>query len=115
MTGFFIKAALKGYINGFYYPLLFQDHMDDPKSSHCRMRTEEGFRAATKVTAVLQYGQLSNLEAYMKYRERVVENILDDTFDPRAYQGWRDRLRRGVKWAYRMVRFPTNKPAKRGI
>lgn len=94
LTGYFINVAMKGYINGFYYPLLLQDHMDDPKSTHCRMRTEEGFRAATKDTAVLQSGRFSTFEALMKYREAIVENILQDTFDPRAYIGWRGRLRR---------------------
>src|ERR1035438_7758221 len=104
MTGFFIRVAAKGCINGFYCPLLFQDHMDDPKSSHCRIKTEEGYREAAKVTAVLQSGRFSDLEGYMKYRQAIIDTILDGTLDPRAYVGWRDRLRRGTKWALRIAR-----------
>jgi glycosyltransferase involved in cell wall biosynthesis len=111
MTGFLIKGALKGYINGFYYPLLFQDHMDDPKSSHCRIRTQEAFEAAKKVTAVLQYGRFTNLDGYMKFREAVVGNLLDDTFDPRSYVGWRDRMRRAAKWINRKLQSRNGKPA----
>jgi hypothetical protein len=77
------------------------------------MRTEEGFRAATKDTAVLQSGRFSNFDALMRYREAIVENILQDTFDPRAYIGWRGRLRRLSRRLRDLLPPHANQAAKR--
>jgi len=30
LSHYWIRTALAGYINGFYYPLIYQEHMDDP-------------------------------------------------------------------------------------
>jgi len=38
------RAAAKGFINEWYYPFLYQGHMDDPRSQHTGIRSEEDFQ-----------------------------------------------------------------------
>ena len=38
-TGFCIRLARAGAVNGFYYPFLPEDHMDDPRSPHTLIMT----------------------------------------------------------------------------
>jgi hypothetical protein len=37
LSRFWIRLAVSGRINGWYHPLIFQEHMDDPRSSHCAL------------------------------------------------------------------------------
>jgi glycosyltransferase involved in cell wall biosynthesis len=98
MTGFFLTAALRGYVNGFYYPLFYQEHMDDPKSTHCQIKTDDGFQNALKVTAGLQSGRFKDLSAVWRYRETIIKNLLEETYEPKNYVGWRSRIRQGKRW-----------------
>jgi glycosyltransferase involved in cell wall biosynthesis len=37
LSRFWIRLAIHGRINGWHYPLVLQEHMDDPRSSYCAM------------------------------------------------------------------------------
>lgn len=50
-TGYCIRAAAKGFINGWYYPFLYQEHMDDPRVNNTGVRTEEDFQKLIPLTA----------------------------------------------------------------
>ena len=50
-TGFCIRAAAKGFINGWYYPFLYQEHMDDPRVSNTGICTEDDFQKTIPLTA----------------------------------------------------------------
>ena len=96
-THYWIKLAQRGYINGYYYPLVLQEHMDDPKSRYCQLTTAEGFEAAKGVTVTLEHPKVRNIEGLYWWREEVLNNILDETGDVRYYVGWRNRVRRMKK------------------
>lgn len=93
-TQYWLKMAAAGYINGFYYPLICQEHMDDPKSRHCQTNTEEGLREHASVTASLQVRQFKNVGASLRWRQEIIRNLLDDPYEARYYLGWRRRWRR---------------------
>jgi len=93
-TQYWMKMALAGYVNGFYYPLIFQEHMDDPKSSHCLIRDAESFEKYRNITFGLGSGRYHDVEGRLKARNEMVRNLLDDPFAPGCYVGWRRRLRR---------------------
>jgi len=93
MTGYWIKMALSGYINGFYFPLIYVEHMDDPRSKHCRTKSMP-FEEAFKYTYGVQARKLKNLEQYNQLRDKVVENLLTGPYDPKYYCGWRAKIRR---------------------
>jgi len=100
-THYWIKMAQRGYINGFYYPLVFQEHMDDPKSQYCRLKDHAAFEAAKGVTVTLEHPKVQDFNGLYWWREEVLSNLLDDPWDVRQYVGWRDRFRRFRKTAKR--------------
>jgi glycosyltransferase involved in cell wall biosynthesis len=94
LSGFWKRLALKGYVNGFYYPLILQDHLDDPLHPRCLIREEGAFDRHRAITQGLKAGRYADPEGRIRWRQEIVRNLLDDPWDPRAYVGWRDRWRR---------------------
>jgi hypothetical protein len=50
-TDYCIRAAAAGFVNGWYYPLLCQEHMDDPRTLHTAIRSEDDFRRLVPLSA----------------------------------------------------------------
>ncbi|MEX0742345.1 MAG: glycosyltransferase family A protein [Phycisphaeraceae bacterium] len=46
-----IKMTVDGYISGWYYPLIWAEHMDDPRSEHCLMTDAAGIDGQAALTA----------------------------------------------------------------
>jgi len=103
MPKYWLKMAAAGYINGFYYPLIYQEHMDDPKSKYCRIKDKESFDAAVNTTVGLQAGRYSDPMGRLQWREEIVRNLLYDPYDPRYYVGWRSRLTRLKSWMRKFI------------
>ncbi len=95
-TRYWLNMAAAGRINGFYYPLIAQEHMDDPKSRFSEVRTDDGLRRQAAVTAGLQVHRFQNVQKLLDWRAEIIRNLLDDPVDPSHYLGWR-RMWRGVK------------------
>jgi glycosyltransferase involved in cell wall biosynthesis len=92
-TNYWLKIAAAGYINGFYYPLIFQEHMDDPRSEHCGYR-EASFEEAYKYSFGYQQGIVTDIHKYKRLHEEILENLLTGSCDPSYYYGWRAKCRR---------------------
>jgi glycosyltransferase involved in cell wall biosynthesis len=101
-TSYWLKMALAGYINGFYYPLIYQEHMDDIRSKYSRVKSMS-FQEAYRYTPAVQAGQIRNLRQYNQFHQEIVENILTDPYDPKYYVGWQAKLRRILNRARKMV------------
>lgn len=93
-TKYWLKMAMAGYINGFYYPPVHQEHMDDPKSKHSMLKDEESYQAAKKVTFSLNLPGLESLADRWHRRQKILDNLLDDPWDVKYYVGWRRKCRR---------------------
>lgn len=94
LSGFWIKLALAGYVNGFYYPLIYQEHMDDPKSKHCMFKDQNSYNEAKKVTYCPRRHHLDTLDDFMRWRQKVLDNLLDDPWEAKYYVGWHGRIYR---------------------
>ncbi len=92
-TSYWIRMALKGYINGFYFPLIYVEHMDDPKSKHSHLKDEESYQAAKKVTFNINSPGQETLADRWRWRQKVLDNLLDDPWDVKYYVGWRRKIR----------------------
>lgn len=90
--GYLIRLALKGWIHGWYYPFLYMDHMDDPRSPNTMMKTEEDFQRQPSLSS-LRFGTSSLAELRERARMAAVE-VQRASIDPRDYSGWRLKLRR---------------------
>ena len=93
-TEYWTRMALAGYINGFYYPLIYQEHMDDPKSKYSMLRDEESYQAAKKVTFNINSAGQETLSDRWRWRQEVLDNLLTGPWDPRHYFGWQEKARR---------------------
>lgn len=93
-TPYWMEMAKHGYINGFYYPLVYQEHMDDPKSDFSRLKDEESYQRAKADTFNLNYHGQETLDDRWIWRQRVLDNLLDEPWEVKHYTGWRGRVRR---------------------
>jgi hypothetical protein len=99
-TPYWMNMARAGRVNGFYYPLIYQEHMDDPMSAYSKVRTDAGLRAQTAVTAGLQARRFANVQELCRWRAEILRNLLDDPYDPRYYTDWR-RIQTALKDRFR--------------
>jgi hypothetical protein len=90
---YWLRMARRGYVNGFYYPLVLQEHMDDPRSEHSHLKDEESYQLAKAVTYNLKHHGQETLEDRWRWRKEVIDNLLCGPWDPRHYSGWRNRIR----------------------
>lgn len=91
-SGYCIRLAREGWINGFYHPFLFEDHMDDPRSVHTHYRTDADFQRLRPLTAdVYGAGTLNEWSESIRRNARLLQ---ESPVDARQFQGWRRRLHR---------------------
>jgi len=93
-TYYFLKMALGGYINGWYYPLILQEHMDDPKSKHTLLTNDESVRRLHDVTYSLRTNNIWDMKRRWARRRVVLNNLFNDPWEAEYYVGWRAKLRR---------------------
>jgi len=92
LSKFWLRLSLAGYIHGFYYPLIFQEHMDYPWSKHFAFagRFEEGL----ELNATSKRHGIRTVDDEKAWHQVVLKNILDDPWQAEYYVGWRAKLRR---------------------
>jgi glycosyltransferase involved in cell wall biosynthesis len=103
-SGYWLTMARRGYVNGFYYPLVLQEHMDDPLSEHSHLKDEDSYQRAKAVTYNLKNHGQATLGDRWRWRQEVIDNLMSDPWDVRYYLGWRGRLRNTLKRVQRIYR-----------
>lgn len=91
-TDYCIKLAAKGWINGWYYPFLYQEHMDDPRSPNTLLNSDDDFKRHLPLTAG-KFG-VSSLQEWEQLLRRDAIRQQTASINPKLYIGWRGRLRR---------------------
>lgn len=95
-TNWCIRRAREGWIIGWPVPLLLMEHMDDPRSPHCRFQTEQEFQRMRGLSAEMR--GIDSLDAFRKRQHEAALELLRASPDPRDHIGWR------VKWRRIMAR-----------
>jgi glycosyltransferase involved in cell wall biosynthesis len=93
-TGYFLKMAENGEVNGWYYPFILQEHMDDPMSSYSLLQNDESIKKMQSTTYVLRTHHITNMESRLKRRKVVLDNLCSGPWETKYYVGWRRKLRR---------------------
>lgn len=103
-TGYCIRLARGGALNGFYFPFVAEDHMDDPRSPHTLIRTDTDLldrmplsARANGVTTVADWTAQLVRSAYV---------LQTASLDPRTYEGWRRRVRSARRRARQLAGLP---------
>ena len=91
-TSYCLRAANRGWINGWYFPFIHEEHMDDPSSPFYPYRTDDEFRAHIPLTA-RKLG-LASLAEWRQLNRHYARRVQEEIIDPRAHAGWRSILRK---------------------
>jgi len=117
-TQYWLKMALNGLVNGYYYPLIPQEHMDDPKSAHCMLTDDESIRKFHDITCVLRENNIRTMKDRWIRRKFILKNLNSDTWEAKYYIGWRRKLR-GIRrrvdnfiWSVQSWRSSLQEPRK---
>lgn len=93
-SSYWLRLAAAGYINGYYYPLYVQDHMDDPMSPNSEIKCAADFEAAKNDRVTLQTHQFKDFQELVAFRNRQLAMAHDAPYEPKYYMGWRRLIKR---------------------
>jgi GT2 family glycosyltransferase len=91
-TQYWLKIALTGYLNGFYYPLIYLEHMDDPRSPNTLLKSDDDLKRYLPLT-VKNFG-VSSLDEWLQWLRNDAVRAQAANINPKYYIGWRAKLRR---------------------
>ena len=91
-TNWCVHLAARGWIHGWYYPFLYMENMDDPRSPLTQLRTEDDFRA-NKGLSPTRFG-VTSLEELRARQTQLALEVQTCSTNPWHYIGWQGRARR---------------------
>lgn len=94
-TDWCLKAARAGRDNGFYYPFIFEDHMDDPRSENSLMRTDEDLHRRMPLTAARN--SVTTIAEWDRRNRAAARLLQEASLDIREYYGWRRKRTHGIR------------------
>jgi hypothetical protein len=86
-----IERAKAGWIHGWYYPFLSQEHLDDPRAPHTGFTDDNQFSNHLPLSA--QHIANPSLHAWDAQLRRSARYLQSASLDPRDFVGWRASLR----------------------
>jgi GT2 family glycosyltransferase len=100
-TDYWIRMALKGYVNGYYFPLIHAEHMDYPWSKYnISANRPDGIVVTGSSYASQGIRTIEDANAW--HEQIIVRNLLEDPWQAKYYVGWRRKLR---NLKYRLRKF----------
>ncbi len=93
-TTYCIRLARFGWIHGWYYPFIWQEHMDDPRVPHTGMKCD----ADVVGSSSLSRGRrgTSTLAAWTAQQGISARLVQESPLDPAYYSRWRSFVRRSL-------------------
>lgn len=89
-----IRLARTGWLNGWYFPFVYQEHMDDPQAKHTLIKCDSDLHAHMPLSARTFGSQtLADWDAVLRQQARTAQEA---PTDPRVYSPWRRFLRRRI-------------------
>jgi len=86
-TPYCLRLAAHGWTNGWYYPFLYQEHMDDPRAPHTMLKTEEDFQNNIPLTA--RQFSICSLKDWEQWLRNDAIAAQAASINPKYYLGWR--------------------------
>jgi glycosyltransferase involved in cell wall biosynthesis len=91
-TSYCIRIARLGWLNGWYYPFLCQEHMDDPRVPHTALRSDADIASNLPLSA--QQRGVTTIAAWQEQLLRSARLVQEAPLNPSYYSKWRSFLRR---------------------
>ena len=89
-TGYCIRGAYNGWINGWHFPFIHEDHMDDARSPHYPIKTEGQFQQSLSLSQI-NFG-VKSLAEWQLFGRVLARHLQTEIIDPRNHLGWRGFL-----------------------
>ncbi|RIQ25259.1 glycosyltransferase family 2 protein [Jiangella rhizosphaerae] len=90
-TGYCMRVARAGGINGYYFPFVPEDHMDDPRSPHTLVRTDAELAARMPLSA--QANGVRTVDDWLTQLRQSAYVLQAASLNPNAYRGWRRKAK----------------------
>lgn len=90
-----IRVALSDWINGWYFPFIQEEHMDDPRSDYYPYKDDASFFKNRPLTAI-QDG-VKSIDEYKKHTKYMARVVQQESMYAKDYVGWRMRKRNLIK------------------
>jgi glycosyltransferase involved in cell wall biosynthesis len=86
-TTWCLRLARAGYVNGFYFPFIFEDHMDDPRSAYSLMRSDDDIVRNMPLSA--RRNGVTTLAEWDARNRRAARMLQEAPLSLGHYTGWR--------------------------
>lgn len=97
-----VNMSLDGYLSGWVIPILWAEHMDDPRSEHCLMTRGQRDPAELAVTAKCR--GIRDPQSYLKWIQDDVNHRFAQDFERRILrERYRRFVRKGLRWIERKL------------
>lgn len=90
-TNWCIRAARKGWVHGWAYPFLYQEHMDDPRAAHTGLQRDEDLQKFMPLSA--QRNGVTTLAEWQAQLQRSARIAQEASIDPAYWAPWRRKWR----------------------
>lgn len=85
-----IEVAKLGYINGWYYPFLYQNHFDDPRSEYSQLKADSDIETWAPLSAIRN--GVKTVKDWQDQLQRSALLLQRVPYDPKYHSGWRAKL-----------------------
>lgn len=103
-TGYCMRVARAGGVNGYFFPFVPEDHMDDPRSPHTLVRTDAELAARMPLSA--QANGVRTVDAWLDQLRQSAYVLQTASLNPNAYRGWRRKAKAARNRVKRLVGRP---------
>jgi GT2 family glycosyltransferase len=88
-TRWCLRVARAGYVNGWLFPFVHEDHMDDPRSPNTLYTSDEAFLALRPLSAIAT--GVESVADWLEQTRRDAIDVQSASLDLKHYSGWRFR------------------------
>jgi hypothetical protein len=88
-TRYCIDLSAFGYLVGWHYPLILQDHMEDPRSPYCTIRTDSDL--VEQRPQAIRLLPEPTVQAWVRQHEELARRVQTASLDPKEHQSLRHR------------------------
>ena len=94
-TSYCVEVAKRGYINGWYFPFLYQDHFDDPRSPHSQIKSDAEMKEHAPLSALKNVVETKG--DWERQLQRSARLLQETPYDVKHFIGWRRTLTNAKK------------------
>ena len=91
VTSLLTSFSMAGWVNGWYVPLLWLEHMDDPRAPHTLIKTDEDLLQHLPLSA--SHRGSMTVDQWDKQLRASALDLQRSPSDPKYYTAWRRKLR----------------------